>query len=73
MERNGHELEMKYVSQINQVLMSEARPNVFDFIWVNKYRKSLRKRLEQLTEDFDNGIIEENAYSIWENMIKEAL
>lgn len=66
-------LEMKYMFRINMLNAHIADPKLFDFIWVNKYRKSLRKRLERLESDFTHGFVSDKAYVIWKQMIKEVL
>jgi (p)ppGpp synthase/HD superfamily hydrolase len=73
MKINGHELEPGYISQIIELKRAEKRPRVTDVFWVKKFRRKLRKRLEQLEIDFDNGLVSDKAYMIWKKMINEVL
>lgn len=73
MELNGHELEMQYVALINDLNRAKKQPRITDALWVNKGKKKLRDRLKRLENDYDNGLIADQAYIIWKRMINEAL
>lgn len=73
MKLNGHELTTKDMFHINMLKEHIEKPKLLDFIWVNKYRKELKIRLEKLEKDFDDGYISDKAYKIWKQMIKEVL
>jgi hypothetical protein len=73
MDINGHELEMKYVLKINLLKEHIDSPKLLDFIWVKKYRKELRQRLNILEQSLSEGFIDQEAFSIWNKMIKEVL
>ena len=73
MELNGHELEFKYVLKINLLHEHINSPKALDFIWTKRCRKDLKKRLEKLEDDFENGFISPEAFYTWKKMINEVL
>lgn len=73
MKLNGHELESRYISQIIELKRAEESPRRTDFFWAGRFRRKLAKRLRTLEEDFDRGLVSEQAYVTWKKMINEVL
>jgi hypothetical protein len=69
MKLNGHEVGIDYVSKIHDLQQAKQRPSLTDFIWKGKYKRQLRKRLKQLENDFDKGLVSEKSYAMWKRMI----
>ena len=70
---NGHELETKYVKMIVSIKNADNNKKWFDFLWYKRTKRKLEKRLQQLKNDYNKGLISQKAYTIWEEMLKEVL
>jgi hypothetical protein len=73
MEINNQVLEYKYVYYINQLEIAKVHKNVLDILWVGKFKRRLKKRLNRLESDYAKKLISEKAYRIWQSMIKNAI
>jgi lysophospholipase L1-like esterase len=73
MNINDHELTTKDMFHINMLKEHIESPKLLDFIWVKKYQKELKIRLEKLEKDFDDGHISDKAYKIWKGMIEDVI
>lgn len=75
MKLNGHELEMKYVNDIQIIKKcneSKVAKAMFA-ITVRKCKSRLKERLERLEKSFSDGFIDKEAYKIWKQMITEVI
>lgn len=75
MKLNGHELEMKYVNDIQ--IIKQCNENKFASaifsITVRKCKSRLKERLERLEKSFIDGFLDKEAYLIWKKMIEEVI
>ena len=62
-------LEYKYVHYIVQL----KKKDIWIKLFRGMYKRRLRKRYEKLKSDFKKGLVEKEAFEIWEQLILKSI
>lgn len=62
-------LEYKYVMYINEL----KKRNLFIWMFRRMYKKKLKERLDLLIVQYKDGLIEREAFQIWEKLILKSI